>query len=455
MLSFHGQPQRFCDGYTRREMLQVGCTGMAGLALPSLLRAEAEAGIGSSEKSMIHIVLPGGPPHTDMFDMKPNAPDFIRGEFKPISTQVAGIQYCELLPKLAAIADKLAVVRSIGNWTGAHGVGKLATGGGASLAQLGGRPSQSAIVSKLKGSIDGTIPPSILIHHGGGSGDANYDPTGFLGQRYAAFQPNGSLSRLMKLGISRDRLANRQRLAQSLDNMRREADATGVIAATDTYTQRAFDILFSSKLSGALSINDEPPEVIERYGAQVGQWGHTMAMKAGDYGSDNQDLIRARRLIEAGGRMVSVFWGHWDTHWNNFPCLREMLPAFDAGLSALVTDLIDRGLYENTAIVVWGEFGRTPRIYIDPATNGGGPGRGHHPAAGMAMILGGGMRMGQMIGETDKHGATQKRRRLEMQNVLATMYHHIGLDPRTTQIIDPAGRPQYLIEHNQPIRELI
>ncbi len=458
MLQFDGHQQRFCDGFSRREMLRVGCAGLAGLSLPSLLRAEAEAGKGSSEKSIIHVVLPGGPPSQDMFDMKPAAPDFIRGEFKPIATKVAGIQYCELLPRLAAMADRLAVVRSINNWANkglGHGVAGIANGFGVGdLAQLGGRPSQSAVVSRLKGSIDTTIPPSILIHHGGGSGDANYDLSGFLGQRYKAFQPSGSLSGLMKPNIGRDQLERRQRLALSLDNLRREADATGAIEATDRFSQQAFDILSSDKLFKALRIDDEKPETIDRYGAQTDRWDHSMAMRAGNYGSFNQDLIRARRLTEAGGRMVSVFWGHWDLHNNVFPCCRQMLPAFDMGISALVTDLIDRGLYENTAIVVWGEFGRTPRIYIDPATKGGGPGRNHY-GLGMAMVLGGGMRMGQMIGETDEHCRVVKERPFHCQEVLATMYNHVGLDPRTTQIIDPAGRPQYLIEHNQPIRALI
>lgn len=456
---FGGRNGGFCDGVSRRDFLQVGGAGLAGLSLADLLRAESKTG--SSEKSMIHILLPGGPASQDMFDLKPDAPDYIRGDLKPIKTKIPGVPFSELLPNLAGMADKLAIVRSINDWANrglGHGLARIASGASsADLMALGGRPSQAAAVNKLLRPRDTAVPTTVMLPgSGGGSGPGVYDQTGFLGPRYASFKGNSSAAAAMQLkNITRARLDDRRSLSESLDSMKREADAKGEIAAADTFTQRAFDILTSNKLAKAMNLADEKPQTLERYGTTQ-SWDHSFVPFTCSYASLNKDLIRCRRLVEAGVRMVALKWGHWDTHWGHFPAMRQQLPPFDIGISALVQDLIDRGLYKNTAVLVWGEFGRTPVVGFPGAANNKnqGPGRQHY-GIGMAMILCGGMRMGQVIGETDKLYRNVKDRPFHCQEVLGTMYHHMGLDPRTTQITDPAGRPQYLVERNQPIKELI
>lgn len=462
--------QRFCDGISRRQMLQIGAAGLAGLNLPDILGAEARTGRGSSEKSVIHIFLQGGPSHLDMVDLKPEAPANIRGPFKSIPTAIPGIHFCEYMPKLAKLAKKMAVIRSVTGFAPRHRLFPIASGypreGRNSLTELGGRPTQSAVVQKLMNPIDPLIPTSILLNRGAGnhaegSPIGMQDP-GFLGPPYRAFMATpflaGKQSTLsLRQGVTVDRFHRRQRLGGSLDTLRREIDSGNRIEAADRATQLASNILLSSKLREALDLKKESPALLERYGAHK-RWDMTFEFVPSsfkhNYGRYNEDLVLARRLIEAGSRFVMTTWGHWDTHGNNFPIMKNMLPAFDTGLSGLITDLYERGLDKTTLVIVWGEFGRSPKVGFD-GNSGGKPGRNHWPAVGMAMIIGGGMQMGQVIGKTDAHAAAIKERPVHIQEVMATAYHHLGLDPKTTTITDPAGRPQYLVDHNDPIRELI
>ncbi len=422
-----GQRVRFCDGTTRRGFLQLGALGFAGLTLADLLRSEAAAGVGSSRKALINIHLGGGPSHQDIFDLKPDAPAEFRGEFNPISTNVAGLDICEHLPKLAAMGDKFAVVRTVVGSNAGHSNFQTLTGfNQKSLASLGGRPSIGSVVAKLQGSSAQGAPPFVAF---------NRAAAGYLGPTYQPFSPSsGGLANLsINRALDARRLHDRVGLLSELDGLRRDIDGSGQMEALDSYSQAAVDIVTSGRLADALDLKKEDPRIVSQYG------------RAGE------TLLKARRLIEAGVRVITTdaSFGGWDTHSDNFNKLsKKNLPSMDQAMSALLMDLSARGMLDDVTIVMWGEFGRTPRVDNDA-------GRNHWPPVSMAMLAGGGMRTGQAIGETTKYAETPKSRPVHFQEIHATLYHNLGINPHTTQFIDPAGRPQYLLEHNTPIAELI
>ncbi len=360
MLSILGQPKRLCSGMSRREMLTMGALGLGGLALPDLLRAESEQGIGKSRKAIIMIYLCGAPPHQDMFDLKMDAPAEIRGEFQPIATAVPGIQICEHLPRLARIMDKLVPVRTVvGSPSGDHDSFICYTGRSVTRQPPGGWPSVGATLSKLQGSKHAGVPPFVgLSPRTGHPPYGSPGHPGFLGAAHSAFRPNGEgAGDLVLNGISLDRLSDRKQLLNEVDRIRRELDASGKMDGLDAFTRQAMGVLASSDLAQALDISREDPRVLERYGKG----------NAGNYGDgaprNQEHFLIARRLVEAGVRCVTLNFGRWDFHEQNFSEFKNTHgPQFDQGMAALVEDLHERGLDKDVSVVAWGEFGRTPVI---------------------------------------------------------------------------------------------
>ncbi len=416
---------------------------MGGLALPDLLRAESAAGIRKSHKAVIMIYLPGGPPHQDTFDLKMDAPREIRGEFSPIATNVPGIQICELLPKLARITDKLAIIRSMSDAVDDHSDFMCMTGRRKNRQPQGGWPTFGACVSSLLPSGEVSVPASIALEPRMQHKPYNAATPGFLGPARSPFRPDGQGRGDMSLnGITVDRLADRRALLAGFDQFRRDADQAGLMGAYDSFNATAFDVLTSSRLLEALDYTREDKRVIERYGkGDPKPRGDAAPMMM-------EQFLVARRLVEAGARVVTVAFGFWDYHGNNFKNARAELPMLDQGVSALIEDLHERGLDKDVSVVVWGEFGRSPTINKDA-------GRDHWPRVSTALLAGGGMRTGQVIGATDRLGGEPSERPVTFGDVFATLYHRLGIDVNTT-IPDLSGRPQYLVEPgSQPMKELI
>jgi hypothetical protein len=451
MLTILGDRQAgFCDRVPRRSFLKIGGLAMGGLSLAEILRAESLAGVGSSHKAVIMVFLSGGPPHQDMFDLKPEAPAEIRGEFNPIPTKVPGIDICEHLPRLAATMDDYAVVRSLVGSEGRHAAFQCLTGRPVTNQPQGGWPSLGSSVSKLQGPTGQGTPPFVsLTPRMITSTWADPGQPGFLGVAHSPFKPSTDGKADMVLnGVSLDRFGDRQGLLADFDRFRREADAHGLMEGLDSFNQQAFGILTSSRLAEALDLEREDPGLRDRYGR-----GSPEPAGYGDAGPLLNDyFLMARRLVEAGVRCVTLAYGRWDwhgrPHGTNFENARGHLPMLDQGLTTLVEDLKQRGLDKDVAVVVWGEFGRTPKIN----ENGG---RDHWPQVACALLTGGGIRGGQVIGSTNRLGEYAKDRPVQFQEVFATLYHTLGIDVNTATVADLHGRPQYLVDHVQPLPELL
>ncbi len=440
MLTIFGRANRYCDGVSRRSFLKIGALGLGAGAfnLADLFRAEARAGIKSSHKAIIHVFLGGGPPHQDMWEIKTDAPSEIRGEFKPIPTKVPGIQIGEVFQKIAARMDKFAVIRSVAGCVDRHDPVQCLTGWPfGNLKELGGRPSIGATVLKLQGPVDPSVPAFVgLANRTQHVPWSDPGQVGFLGPSFTPFKPDGEGLENMKRngGLTLEQLADRRRLLNSFDTIRRDIDSSGQIGSIDSFTERAFDVLTSSKLVDALDLSKEDPKVRERYGD-----GKPYKFQFDGAPTVNEHLLVARRLVEAGARVVTLTFGRWDSHGDNFNLVRDHGGKLDQGLSALVDDLDTRGMLDDVTVIAWGEFGRTPKINK-------GAGRDHWPQASCAILAGGGMRTGQAIGSTNRLGEVPKDRPVHVQEIVATLYHNLGLNPATTTIMDPAGRPQHLVE---------
>jgi hypothetical protein len=441
----------FCDGLSRRSFLRIGALGVGAgaLTLADVLRADAASqasGRGSrSHKAVIHIFLGGGPPHQDMWDIKVDAPAEIRGEFNPIHTKVPGIDIGETFPKIASIMDKCVVIRSVVGATGQHYAFQANTGWTEqSLAALGGRPSFGSAISRLHGPVDPSVPPFVgLAARTQHAPWSDCGTTGFLGAAYAPFKPDGPGMDNMKLnGVTLDRLQDRRKLLGSFDRFRKDIDTTGAMEGVDAFGQRALDVLSSSKLLDALDLSKEDPRVRERFGD-----GKPYKYQYDGAPTVNEHLLLARRLVEAGVRAVTLSYGRWDSHGQNFDLVRDHGSKLDQGFTALVEDLESRGMLDDVTVIAWGEFGRTPRI-------NNGAGRDHWPQVSCALMAGGGMRLGQCIGSTNRLGEHAQDRPVHFQEVVATLYHNVGIDTAATTIADASGRPQYLVEHS-PLRELV
>ncbi len=443
MLTIYGKKARFCDGISRRNFLRIGALGLGGMAVPQILKAEAESGIRKSHKAIIMIYLPGGPPHQDMYDIKTEAPSEIRGEFKPIPTNVPGIHICEHLPRMAGMMDKLIPIRTIVGADGDHFNFQCFTGRSSRNQPTGGWPAFGSLISKVQGANDPAIPPFIgleprMRHH-----PYNIATPGYLGVAHQSFRPEGDGKTDMVLnGVTTERLADRRGLLEGFDRFRRDVDASGLMDGLDTFNQQAFGMLTSSKLLEALDYQKEDKRTIERYGKGDPR-------ERGDAaGRMLEQFLVARRLVEAGARAVTVAFGFWDYHGNNFGNAKEDMPMLDQGVTALVEDLHQRGLDKDVSVVVWGEFGRTPTINKDA-------GRDHWPRVSCALLAGGGMKTGQVIGATDRLGGEPTERPVEFGEVFATLYHNLGIDVSKVTVNDLGGRPQFLVDGQQPMKELI
>jgi uncharacterized protein (DUF1501 family) len=427
MLNIFGARQRFCDGIHRRNFLKIGAFG-AGLALSDMLRLRAQAsaaGTPTSRKSAIMIYLPGGPSHMDMWDLKPEAPAEYRGEFRPIATNVPGIQICEHMPRQARMFDKLSVVRSLVS-VGEHSDSEVMTGYSEGVNRTAHHPSFGSVMSRLRGSGQSEIPAFVSLR-----GLTPGCEPGFLGVANRPFSPDGpGLSNLALNGVTVDRSHERRGLLQQFDSVRRDIDATGTMRGLDTFAERAFDMIASGATRRALDLNHEDPRTRDRYRGV-------------------EQFLTARRLIEAGVGCVTLAYGGWDTHSNNFNHLRMQLPELDRGISNLVQDLHDRGMDQDVVTVCWGEFGRTPRVG-DSTPDG----RGHWPPVMSALIAGGGLKMGQAVGSSNARGELPRDRRCTPSQLLATIYRAMGIDAGMT-FPNQTGRPMYVLEDREPISELL
>ena len=447
MLSIFGKKapkDSFCDGISRRGVLKIGALGVGafGLNMADILRAEANSGSSMKHKAVINVFLGGGPPHQDMWEIKTDAPKEIRGTFKPISTNVPGSQIGECFPEIAKIMDKSTVLRAVTGCEGRHDSFQCMTGfRHAQMRALGGHPALGSVLHKLEGPVDPSVPPYIGMKTDGVW--RNPGTPGFLGPTYSPFIPDGQGLADMKLsGITTDRLADRKAVLKSFDRLKTSIDATGQLKGLDSYQQQAFDVLTSSKLVDALDVSKEDPAIRARYGD-----GKPFKYKYDGADTNNEMLLQARRLVEVGVRCVTLTYGRWDSHGDNEGLVRHHGTRIDQAVAALVTDLEERGMLDNVTVLVWGEFGRTPRI------NDKG-GRDHWTQVRCAYMAGGGMKNGQAIGSTNRLGEHAHSRPVHVQEIFATLYHNLGIDTSATTVVDPTGRPQYLTQMD-PIAELV
>jgi hypothetical protein len=371
------------------------------------------------------IYLPGGPSHMDMYDLKPDAPKEFRGEFNPIKTNVPGVQICEHFPLQAKMWDKLACIRSIVS-VDEHSDSLVMTGYSENANRIAQHPSFGSVVSKLRGGTANDIPPFVSLR-----GVSRGTEPGYLGVAHRPFTPYGEGIRNLALaaGVNAPRMDDRKTLLTSFDELRRDIDATGTMKGIDSFTTRAFDMVASGAVRKALDLTREDPRTRDRY-------------------KGVEQFLTARRLVEAGVGCVTLSIGGWDTHSSNFKTLRRQLPQVDRGVSALIEDLHQRGLDKDVVTVMWGEFGRTPKI------NGSDGGRDHWGPVMSALIAGGGLKMGQAIGLSSARGEYPRDRRVTVPQVLSTIYKAVGIDPSKT-FPNGSGRPMYILDDREPIKELI
>ena len=441
MLSIHGEPYKTCSGMNRRSFLKAGALALGGLTLADVLRLRAEqaaAGRATRDTSVILIWKGGGPSHIDTWDLKPDAPAEYRGDFRPISTNVSGIDISEHLPRSAQVMDQFSIVRSVTHPDAGHESAShyLLTGyKPTNDIPAQEMPSYGSIVAKERGSRQPGLPAYATVPNAPRSTAA-----GYLGVAFNPFSvgddPNSANFSVRNLtlpnGINMNRLDNRRRLLQTIDTLRRDADQTGLMDGFDAFTRQAFEMVASPAAQRAFNIGQEDARTRDRYGRN----------------SVGQSMLLARRLIEAGVTFVTVNAGGWDTHANNFEALKnQKLPQFDTAWAALLGDMQARGMLQNTLVLVWGEFGRTPRI--NP-----GAGRDHWPGAMSVVMAGGGLRMGQAIGVTDARAEYPRERPITPEDVLSTMYQVLGID-QNREYHNEAQRPLKILGSGTPIRELV
>jgi hypothetical protein len=425
---------------SRRSFLKIGALAMGGLSLPQILQAQQQSN-SRSHKAIIMVYLSGGLSHHDTFDMKPDAPAEIAGEFRPIQTNVTGIQISEYLPRLAAMMDRLAVVRSISGLRDEHSSFHTVAGFPMDITRRENKPNSGSVIARVLGRTDPVIPAYVDLFPTMQHRPYNIPGPGFVGPAYTGAKVENDQINLMRLNdMSQDGLRDRRELLNRVDQLRRSADA-GALDRMDVSYRQAFEVLTSNRLVDALDLTKESRTIRERY-------GYGSPRHQGD-GAPlwNDQLLMARRLVEAGVRCVTVAYGFWDTHGGNFRHLRQNLPVFDQGISALIDDIHQRGLAQDVSVIVWGEFGRTPRINRDA-------GRDHWAPVGHALMAGGDMPTGLMYGSTDRQGGYPVQNPVHYRNILATLYHNMGIDPHTI-VRDVFDRPTTILpEDARPVREL-
>jgi hypothetical protein len=442
---------RFCDGIHRRSFLQAGVLGVGGLALSDLMRIQSLGAVRpSAETSVILFWMSGGPGHMETWDPKPEAVAQYRGPFGAIGTSVPGVQFGELLPEQAKIMNHLSVLRTVNHGSGDHTkanhwmlTGFAGPAFDAADNTIQRRPSLGSATARLRGANRPGMPAYVGAPHLRGGTDNLFHYAVYLGGGSNPFivnsDPNEDRYRVRDLSLSNDltfgRLESRQSLLQAIDQLSARADQQ--MSDVSAHQQRAFDLLTSRQVRDAFDISREPASLRDNYGR------HTFG----------QSALLARRLVESGVTFVTVNCVPWDHHGTagrlrTEEGARQLIPPFDKALAALVRDLIDRGLFEKTLVVAMGEFGRTPRMNADG-------GRDHWGDTFSVLMAGGGMRAGQVIGKSNPRGEYVAERPLDPQDVAATVYHHLGIDARNITFPDRTGRPMYLLERGEPIRELV
>ena len=449
---------------SRRELLRVGLTGFAGLTWPGLLRARSQAG---PKTAVILVWLRGGASHLETYDPKPDAPSEFRGVFGPIPTRVPGMRVSELLPLHAKIADRFTLVRSMSHTGGGHPSGSLQMLTGDTDPQDKPRPvypDWMTVANLLRADRARSLPNYVGVNPVAQYDGFHIAGSAYVSAAYGPFAVTGDPSdprfEVANLGLrsaSPDRLQDRMSLKERLDRLERAVDQSGAMGAIDDFEGQALRLLTRPEGRRAFDLSREPDSVRDRYGRHA--WG--------------QQCLMARRLVEAGVEIVTTTFdgplcgrvGNWDDHAVNhhvFDAMKFRAPFFDQAVTALIEDVYARGLDRRVLVVVTGEFGRTPRI-TEVASSGGGvasgpegtvqPGRDHWPAAFSQLWAGGGIETGCVIGATDKRGETVVERRFGAGDFLATIYRHLGI-PADVTIPDFAGRPQFILPHGTPIREL-
>jgi Protein of unknown function (DUF1501) len=441
---------RHCLRMNRRGFLRAGL-GAAGLSLAGLLRLEAGAATARRPNSVIILWMRGGPSHIDMWDPKPDAPAEYRGEFGVIPTKVPGVQLCDLLPLSARIMDKWSIVRSLHHEDAGHSSGDQICFTGYPSGpnpDENHMPSCGSIVSKQLGHLTPQLPAYVMVPRMvPGAGPA------YLGVAHKPFETNADPANAgpfripnfaLPDGVTLDRIGDRRALLASFDQVRRDVDSTGQMDAADRFDRQAWTILTSNAARDAFDLDREPAPIRERYG-----FGTSYDPKAADRcgcPAWSQRILLARRLVEAGVRLVTVDLRWWDTHVKGFESLRDgFLPRFDKAFTALIEDLEQRGLLSSTLVVAWGEFGRTPRVNNNA-------GRDHYPNVFSAALAGGPVRGGRVLGASDANGAFPKTNPKRPQDVLATLYDHLGVDTKQEYLNN--GRPIAVLPHGQPLTEL-
>ena len=456
MLELIGQPYRSCDGLSRRSFLRAGVLGLGGLALPDLLRAKAAARSAGKpdpkDLSVILVWLDGGPPQHETYDPKPDAPIDFRGPLKAIPTCVPGIQVSEMLPEHARMMDKMSIIRSMHHNNGDHFAAAhwMLTGylGSNSVNLPAQYPSAGSIIAKLKGAKRPGMPAYVGLPNTHSVGLApGYHGAAYLGVAYNPFSadgdPNSDGYQVPNLnlggGMTRDRFETRRGLLNAFDHVRRDADASGLMDGLDRFTQDAYEMVTGPAARAAFDIRRESPHLRDRYGRH--QWG--------------QSALLARRLVESGVRFVTLTFGGWDMHSSIEKSVRNVVPILDRAVGTLIDDLDQRGMLENTAVVVMGEFGRTPRINktgvpgSDPI-----PGRDHWGEVMSVLVAGGGFAGGRTVGASNSRGEVPLDRPITPADLTVTLYHQMGISPETT-FTNRSGRPIAVGSTGRVISELV
>jgi hypothetical protein len=445
---------RDCEGFSRRDFIKVGSAGLLGLTLPELLKCEAQASNnnnapGSTRRatSVIMVWLAGGPATIDMWDLRPNAPENIRGEFREINTSADGIRICEHLPQMARVMDKATIVRSLAHTIPSHGPATVFMTTGNRPTPALQYPAIGSLVTRLMPAAAG-VPPYVTFQElrNGSAGQA-----GYLGTAYNPFivegspnQPNNRANSqtaanlrvrgiTLPTGFTLEQLENRDRLLQNFEQSFEDVDRNAdLVGGLDSFHRQALEILRSTKTRDAFALEREPERVRQRYG--MSPFG--------------QGALAARRLIEAGVRFTTVSIGGWDTHGQTFNAHRSrLLPQLDQTLSALIADLDDRGMLDSTVVYCAGEFGRTPRINNNNGRD--------HWARSMAVVLaGGGFKRGYVHGTTDTNGMAPNTDPCTPDDVCSTIFTQLGIDPHQ-ELQTPTGRPVQLFREGRAIPRLV
>lgn len=448
MLDLVGRSVRLCDGVNRRGFLRIGSLGVAGLSLSDIMKAQQTQAAGArSETAVILFFQAGGASHIDMYDMKPQMPAEVRGPFQPIATNQSGFDVCELMPMHARVADRMAVIRSIKHHLAVHDDAThwLQTGWPLLNARQAGQrnPSQGSVISALSSPGDVAMPPYVAIPEDYRRHMGFYEGPAFLSTRHAALDAGGDPSLgnyrppefKLPADVVMSRLNDRRGLMQEFDSLSRQLDREPAFRNLDDVQRQALELVTGSSVRQAFDLSQEAADTRQRYGQHA-------------YG---QSALLARRLVEAGVRFVvinlyekDVDW--WDDHYTIEKNLRKRLPVYDQALTTLIEDLTERGQIDRVLVAAFGEFGRAPRI--DQYA-----GRGHWPGAASAVLAGGGIRGGQIIGSTVSNGGEPKDRPLGPGDLLASIYKVVGVDHHA-MVRDRQQRPIPILESGEPIAEL-